>query len=66
MSDIACAEKISESFRLLKKIDKEILSYVRKTELVGLTKSAHIKISLLKSRFRVLLLLIFRIKYKRI
>lgn len=65
ISDIACAEKIVESFSQLKKIDKEVLSYVYKTELAGLTKSAYIKISLLKSRFRVLLLMMYRVKYKR-
>ena len=65
ISDIACAKRISESFRQLKKIDKEILAYVHKTDLTGLMSSTHIKITLLKSRFRVLLLLMFRLKYKR-
>lgn len=65
ISDISNAEKLSESIRQLKKIDKEVIDYVKKAKVITASKVARLKIALLKSYFRVILLLIFRLKYKR-
>lgn len=64
-SEIACIDSISNAFGEMNKIDQELFLYIKNTDTSWMSLTDKTKIGLLKTRFRGVLLLAFRLKYRR-
>lgn len=64
-SEIACIDSLSGAFGEMNKIDQQLSVYIKNTDTKGMNLTDKTKIWLLKTRLRGVLLLVFRLKYRR-